>query len=275
MFLGYNFSTMKKYWPLLAIVVLLIAIIGMSQYADSAKQRYEESTRQAKATPVAKCDDRYATNNAENTYKPPVWGKFVTWPEGVGAWAIILTLLAIAWQSAETREAAKATRDSVELQKGQLRQWVEIGKTRSDGAGLTEGLKEFNGNALISLRYEIVNPTPNLMTISKIVWKVSRHRTKRLPNWHCFEAPDRNFKLPPTREGQEGYAFSISYFLDTAEDVKSYSTGRFGLEIFGIVDFIDVLGATQQQNFTHWAVCEPGKLTQTGLDGNEAFPIDC
>jgi hypothetical protein len=66
------------------------------------------------ATPVAKGDDGNATDNAKDSYKPPVWAKFVTWPEGVGAWAVILTLLAIAWQSIETRAAAKATKASVE-----------------------------------------------------------------------------------------------------------------------------------------------------------------
>jgi len=106
---------MRKYWPLLAIALVLAAIIGMSQYADSAKQRHEESVRQAKIAAVAKGYDSKASNNAEDTYKSPVWAKFVTWPEGVGAWAVILTLFVIAWQSAETRAAANATEKSVVL----------------------------------------------------------------------------------------------------------------------------------------------------------------
>ena len=105
---------MKKYWPLLLIVIILVAIVCMAQYADSAKHRYEESAKKAKAAAVAKGDDAKATNNAEDAYKPPVWAKFFTWPEGVGAWAVILTLLAIAWQSVETRAAAKATEANVE-----------------------------------------------------------------------------------------------------------------------------------------------------------------
>jgi hypothetical protein len=102
-------AIMKKYWPLLLIVVVLVGIVGMSQYADSAKHRYEESARQAKAAAVAKGGDGKADNYAEDAYKPPVWAKYVTFPEGIGAWAIILTLLAIAWQSIETRAAAITT----------------------------------------------------------------------------------------------------------------------------------------------------------------------
>jgi hypothetical protein len=111
MFLGYNFSTMKRYWPLVVIVLMLAAVIGMSQYADSAKHRYEESARQAKAAPIAKNNDGNTAKNANDAYKPPVWAKFVTWPEGVGAWALILTLLAIAWQSIETSKSADAAID--------------------------------------------------------------------------------------------------------------------------------------------------------------------
>lgn len=106
---------MKKYWPLLAIALVLAAIIGMSQYADSAKHRHDERAKEAKAASVTKGNDNKATDSAEDAYEPPVWAKFVTWPEGVGAWAVILTLFAVAWQSAETRAAANATEKSVVL----------------------------------------------------------------------------------------------------------------------------------------------------------------
>ena len=99
---------MKKYWPLLLITGILLAIIGMSQYANSTKDRHKEGGKHAKDASVTKHDDDKAGNDTEGGYQPPVWAKFVTWPEGVGAWAVILTLLAIAWQSIETRRAANA-----------------------------------------------------------------------------------------------------------------------------------------------------------------------
>jgi hypothetical protein len=45
--------------------------------------------------------------------KPAGWHKFVTWPEGITAWAVILTLAAIAWQSMATARAAVATENAV------------------------------------------------------------------------------------------------------------------------------------------------------------------
>ena len=95
-------------WLLLLIVGILFAIICMSQYADSAKNRYEEGAKHTKDASVTKGDDKKADNDTEKTYQPPVWAKFVTWPESVGAWAVILTVLAIVWQSVETRRAADA-----------------------------------------------------------------------------------------------------------------------------------------------------------------------
>jgi hypothetical protein len=101
-------SFVLKYWQLFAIALVLIAIVGLSQYAEFSKQRYDERAKQTKATAVAKGEDGEAKDNAPQPYKPPVWAKYVTFPEGVGAWAVILTLFVIAWQSIETRDAARA-----------------------------------------------------------------------------------------------------------------------------------------------------------------------
>src|SRR5271154_4837844 len=45
--------------------------------------------------------------------KPEGWHRLVTWPEGITAWAVILTLAAIAWQSVATARAAVATENAV------------------------------------------------------------------------------------------------------------------------------------------------------------------
>lgn len=106
---------MKKYWPLLAIALVIAAVVGVSHYAEKSRQHCEESARQAKAAAVAKGDDGKSSDNTENACKSPVWARYFTWPEGVGALAVILTLFVVAWQSIETRAAAKATEASVEL----------------------------------------------------------------------------------------------------------------------------------------------------------------
>ncbi len=115
---------MLRYWPLLAIVVMLAGIIGVSQYAESAKQHCEESAKQTKAATVAKSDDGKANDNTDKPCEPPIWAKYVTFPEGVGAWAVIITLFVIAWQSIETRTAAQAAALSAQAQMDADRAWI-------------------------------------------------------------------------------------------------------------------------------------------------------
>jgi hypothetical protein len=130
---------MKNYWPLIVIVLVLTAIVGMSQYADSAKHRYEDSARQPKAESVAESDVGKPRSNTVDPYKPPQWAKYVTFPEGVGAWAVMLTLLAIVWQSIETRKAANATEEAARaaviqssIQRESLRPRLSISKFSND-----------------------------------------------------------------------------------------------------------------------------------------------
>lgn len=46
---------------------------------------------------------------------PPNWYHIFSWPEGVTTWAVILTLLAIAEQTSETRKAAEAAARQVDV----------------------------------------------------------------------------------------------------------------------------------------------------------------
>lgn len=49
------------------------------------------------------------------------WHRYFTWPEGVTAWAIILTLCAITWQAWETRRSVRETGRSVQAARKQAR----------------------------------------------------------------------------------------------------------------------------------------------------------
>lgn len=127
-------TNLRRYWPLLVIVAILAAIVCVSQYADSAKNRAEERAANTKAAAVAEGKNCEATHDAQQPYKPPVWAKYVAWPESVGAWAVILTLLTIAWQSIETRRSAEAAEKAYRLAentaKRQLRAYLSVSSAR-------------------------------------------------------------------------------------------------------------------------------------------------
>ena len=100
---------MKRYWPLLLLTLVIAAVVGMSQHYENAKQSCEDSARKAKAAWVTKNGDKEASKDADDACHSPVRARYFTWPEGVGAWAVVLTLIVIAWQSIATEKAAAAT----------------------------------------------------------------------------------------------------------------------------------------------------------------------
>jgi hypothetical protein len=100
---------LKNYWPLVVFFLILFGIVSMSQYAEHSKSSYEKSHTQVKSASIAENKDGKPSDHANEAYKPPVWAKYVTFPEGLGAWAVVLTLFAVVWQSIETRKAAEAS----------------------------------------------------------------------------------------------------------------------------------------------------------------------
>jgi hypothetical protein len=104
-----------RYWPLAVLGALVIAILATSRYTEHRKaenQNYTQaSSPQASVTPD---NASKSTENADKAKHRPDFIDTFTWPEGATVWALLLTLFVIAWQSAETREAAKAAKDSAE-----------------------------------------------------------------------------------------------------------------------------------------------------------------
>ena len=104
-----------RYWPLVVLVVLVIAILATSRYTEHRKEANKNSAHQSSpSTPISQDDASKTGENAGKTEYPPSWVDTFAWPEGATVWALFLTLFVIAWQSAETREAAKATQTSAE-----------------------------------------------------------------------------------------------------------------------------------------------------------------
>jgi hypothetical protein len=97
---------------------------------DAGKSQRDTKQADVPATPI--------TNNQATSYyeqprehKPQGWHKLVAWPEGITAWAIMLTLGAIIWQAWETRKAAEAAakganaaKDGVAVSMNAERAWI-------------------------------------------------------------------------------------------------------------------------------------------------------
>jgi hypothetical protein len=105
-----------KYWPLILLLILTVAVLGMSRYAEKRKAENQESTQVSRPqTPITPLKTDQGAEKADKSKHPPTWIDTFTWPEGVTAWALFLTLFVIAWQSVETHAAAKSGEDAAEI----------------------------------------------------------------------------------------------------------------------------------------------------------------
>jgi hypothetical protein len=168
-------KTLAKYWLLGVLFVLIVAVVGMSRYAEKRKADNQENARssspQAAVTPN---DATKGTDNADKAkHRPDVVDMF-TWPEGATAWALFLTLIVIAWQSAETRAAADAAADSAEAAMRAARAWISVSLTQpavDDMKNITERPNDwFTG---IGVHFECIGDTPARVRSSKILAKLT------------------------------------------------------------------------------------------------------
>ena len=105
---------MVKYWPVVLLVALIGAVLYMSRYAENCKAEHQEHAQGSSPNAVISPNSNgQGAQNTNEAHQCPSWIDTFAWPEGVTAWSLLLTLLVIAWQSTETREAAQTTRDSV------------------------------------------------------------------------------------------------------------------------------------------------------------------
>lgn len=114
----------------MAIAVLAGLTLFIARQDERAAQESAKNPTQLNNGAVSESNEQHPQKHIENTnWDTPGWYSFFRWPTGTTTWAIILTLLAIAEQTAETAKAAKATRDSV----GQGIIWYtyDIGITRN------------------------------------------------------------------------------------------------------------------------------------------------
>jgi hypothetical protein len=121
----------------------------------------EESSGPPDAPRALVCTSEHSQKAKSGENDPPWWHIFFTWPEGITALLLMLTLGGITWQAWETREAAEAARDSIRLQEGAMRQWVNIVPLR------VHVPPNFMESGEVTIQFEIVNRTDYLLTILK------------------------------------------------------------------------------------------------------------
>jgi len=122
---------------LLAIAGVAGAIVLVTYEGQKARVEYQRDCYEHSTPVLAGNHEKNKTGNNEcedaKEYMP-WWYVLVAWPDGIGAWAVIVTVIVIGWQSYETRKAAETARSAVRLQedtaKRQLRAYMVVKNAR-------------------------------------------------------------------------------------------------------------------------------------------------
>jgi hypothetical protein len=117
----------SKYWPLVLLLLFIGAILGMSRYAEHRKAENQNNTQASSPqTAITPNDATKATDNTDKAKQRQDFVDTFTWPEGATVWALFLTLIVVAWQSAETRTAADAALLNVKALVHSQRPWLIV-----------------------------------------------------------------------------------------------------------------------------------------------------
>ncbi len=222
----------------LLLVVGTVLFVASKQHAAAGKYEAERQKGCAQSFPApweAEQQEACKHERDSSVNYLPWWYVLVAWPEGITVWAIIGTGFVIAWQSNETRRAAKSAESQIMLQSAALRQWVNVVPL---GLSIPPTLKN---PCEIALRFEIVNKTDYLVTIKGVEFEL-------IANVHDIRKVkvDCDFPLPPRKsENESAFPFTGTCVIDVGEFNES---GRIFI-VSGDIGFLDCMDRKQVQPF--------------------------
>lgn len=123
---------MLKVLAYLALVFFAICLVSAQQQSIS-KEHDKRADHQAPTATAVNNKSCNCEDQPEAGERPKWWYKFVAWPEGITAWALIISVGVVAYQTREIRRAAQAAENSAraaeQSSKAQMdadRAWVLI-----------------------------------------------------------------------------------------------------------------------------------------------------
>jgi hypothetical protein len=230
---------MLKY--LVAIVVVFgMAFVVARQDQHAADQSAQKSAQHHEVAVATNPNEDHSQENIENpTGDGPRWYvlylySLFRWPNGTTTLAIVLTLLAIAEQAKETAASTKAMRDSTELQRAGMRQWIQIAKLHG---GAQESEWE-DGTSRVIFYFDVWNPTDRILKLTRLKMEIGGAK----------DDLTLSDVIPPNG----AYPALIDHKL-IGDDLVAYKDGKpRKLSITGEITFIDHLEREQTQPFNVW-----------------------
>ena len=238
---------MRKYLTIFAVIFALsIYVSVMDQHIANQAAQLGTQPPNAPASPSA--HDSYTEGNAKAPQlRSSGWYGFFAWPNGVTAWAIILTLLAIAEQTKQTAKAAVATEASVEsgkdAAKRQLRAYLVV---TIGGAVYQEREKGIRFAAHPMLTNTGQTPAHNVKVLAKAeIFPVPLPKDTSLSEiGDDLGETILGVNQPANMNG----IVSVFCHDDEIENIKAASKGK-SLYTWGLVTYKDVFGDEHYTRF--------------------------
>jgi hypothetical protein len=95
---------------LCGFAIVASAIVSVAYEQHYAREKYQAEAQEDCIALAISIEEKHSCAKETQSRKDytPWWYVLVTWPDGITTWAIIATGFMLAWQSSETRKAAKA-----------------------------------------------------------------------------------------------------------------------------------------------------------------------
>jgi hypothetical protein len=113
---------------LCGFAIVASAIVSVAYEQHYTREKYEAKRQEACIVLAISIEEKHACAKEAQSRKDyaPWWDVLVTWPEGITTWAIIATGFILAWQSSETRVAAKGAFLNAQAVINAERPWVLV-----------------------------------------------------------------------------------------------------------------------------------------------------
>lgn len=259
---------MRKYLVIFAVLLGLALYVAIKD-KQASQDAAQKTAHQDNTVLPGKSNADHTQEHIEDAERNhPSWYSFFRWPYGTTAWAIILTLFAIAEQTKHTAEAADATRQSVgaiRQQTALLARSVDAAQKSADAAdmsakaamGVAVPTLMLNGFAFAAQPGESASDFfahPRVILIAKNFGQSPAFLKGYTITFTCNDLPDEPvYQFPYPCNAETVVDSGKTFLLDTDtltidkpmpdSDVLALVSGKKCLTVYGYISYGDIFGS--------------------------------
>ncbi|HLW53494.1 MAG TPA: hypothetical protein VKW06_11680 [Candidatus Angelobacter sp.] len=233
----------------LLLAVFLVGNHRQQQHPQSSDiQRTSQHSPTKTVTPIAQFASTEKKQSTYQTAKNYLWKAFG--PEYLAAWVLVLAagvgLCATFRTLRVLRDQTTATRNSVDLQRAAMRQWLRISDWRTD--------TPFPNKDFIRLSCDIVNPTNMRLTVRNVEF--------RSTYWN-MPPYDAQWTLAPGGV----CLFQIPGIQFAGKILEEFEKGILEFDTLLRIDFDDAFGQRESERFSRKCICGRNRPCSTSPPG--------